>query len=222
MIGRLFIARDSNPRAGRLVQSDYPRHRSRGKVSGRKIRLRSLRSIAAGDRALSRAYGVSNCWLVFVRSCRRFTRIPVCTSVVFTLLAGANGLAEGVPATLPAEFRIVGNEREVAVDPQTRRPITYLTSSQFTSTVFYPTCRTWTADSRHVLLESLRGRDRTGHRTWPSDNCSMADALDGRTTLAGNARGGGHGSLRKRGAPRPRRSITPITHRAAIRSSTST
>ena len=68
------------------------------------------------------------------------------------------------------------------------------------------------------VSEAATGRDiEPGRATTAHGRRS-----DGRTTLAGNARGGGHGSLRSGAPPRPRRSITPITHRAAIRSSTST
>lgn len=59
-------------------------------------------------------------------------------------------------AAIPDVFTKVGNEREITLDRETNNSVIFLSSPEYTSTIFYPTCRTWTRDGRFVLFESER------------------------------------------------------------------
>lgn len=67
-------------------------------------------------------------------------------------------LSAGPAPAWTAHFQKLPPEREVIRDARTQREIVFLTSPDSTSTLNYPTCRSWTADGRFVIFESIRPR----------------------------------------------------------------
>ena len=81
--------------------------------------------------------------------------------IAFAAVFAAHCAAAGATPTadLPDAFVRIGNEMERVRDGRTGREIVYLTGSPHVDTLYYPTCRSWTADGRFLLLESQRKDD---------------------------------------------------------------
>jgi hypothetical protein len=87
---------------------------------------------------------------------------PKCDIYVAVLTAAlltAAALAPSAWADVnPAAFQRIGNERESIIDARTGREVTFLSQPDHVDTLYYPTCRSWSADSRLLLFESTRPR----------------------------------------------------------------
>ena len=87
---------------------------------------------------------------------RRWNRVAL---VAVALCGSLKGV---FAAELPTAFVRIGNEREVITDARTGREVTFMTGPEHMNTLCYPTCRSWTRDSRYLLIESTRpGLDGT-------------------------------------------------------------
>jgi hypothetical protein len=58
----------------------------------------------------------------------------------------------------PAAWLKIANESQTVTDETTGQKITFLTTGEYTNNIFYPHCRTWSADERHVFFTSTRPR----------------------------------------------------------------
>lgn len=84
-----------------------------------------------------------------------------------------------VKAGIADHFPVIGNEREVVVDPVTGRMLVFVTSSQYLDTQYYPHSYTWAENDHYLLVESIRPRPDGTHPHPDETQLLAADTQTG-------------------------------------------